>query len=76
MDLDYDPRMLEIVDHAGLDRSALSDLRRELAGVRTLEDVIRSCGAAGLVEVVTQDEYIYDVVVRWREATHLVFDST
>ena len=74
--MDYGRRMLEIVDHAGLDRSGLAELRRELAGIQTLEDVIRSCGAGGLVEVVTQDEYTHDVVVRWREATHLVFDST
>jgi len=43
----------------------------------TLEDVLAWCQATGgeLVEVVVQDEYTHDVVVRAR-AGYLVFDST
>ncbi len=43
----------------------------------TLDDVLRWCAATGgeLVEVIVQDEYTHDVVVR--AAPHyLVFDST
>ena len=47
--------------------------------VRTLEDVLRLLGAlqqrAALEEVVTQDEYTHDVVVRWTPH-YLVFDTT
>lgn len=47
--------------------------------VRTLEDVLRLLSAmqqrAALEEVVTQDEYTHDVVVRW-PPHYLVFDTT
>lgn len=47
--------------------------------VRTLEDVLHLLGAvqqrAALEEVVTQDEYTHDVVVRW-PPHYLVFDTT
>jgi hypothetical protein len=54
-------------------------LRCRFGRVRTLEDLVRLLGAvqprAALEEVVTQDEYTHDVIVRW--APHyLVFDTT
>ncbi len=52
----------------------------ELPPLRTLEAVIRWAGAATppkpIVDVVVQDEYTHDVVVRHEGETHLVFDTT
>lgn len=74
-------------------RTALTDdelaaLQRRLGRVRTLEDVLRILPTqprAALDEVVTQDEYTHDVIVRWPSAAppatsaaprYLVFDTT
>lgn len=54
-------------------------IQARFARVRTLEDVLRILTAmqqrAALEEVVTQDEYTHDVVVRW-PPHYLVFDTT
>ena len=46
--------------------------------LRTLEDVVRWTLATGgeVLEVVHQDEYTLDVVVRRRDRRFLVFDTT
>ena len=46
--------------------------------LRTLEDVVRWTLATGasIVEVVHQDEYTLDVVVRRNDARFLVYDTT
>ena len=41
----------------------------------TLEEVLRWGGAA-LVEIITQDEYTHDVVLRWDDGVFLVYDTT
>jgi hypothetical protein len=52
----------------------------DLPALRTLEEVIRWAAALDpprlITDVVTQDEYTHDVVLRWDESTHLVFDTT
>lgn len=52
----------------------------ELHGLRTLEAVLGWMRAQHperhVSDIVTQDEYTHDVVVRWDEATWLVFDTT
>jgi hypothetical protein len=70
----------------GLDEAAA--LRGRLSRVRTLEDVLRILPTqprAALDEVVTQDEYTHDVIIRWPAAPpaatsapprYLVFDTT
>ena len=72
--------MLEVLDHAGLPQTELADLRRRLADVRTLEDVVRwGLGASPpheIVQVVTQDEYTHDVILHWRGEMYLIFDAT
>ena len=56
-----------------------SDLLSEVESFRTLEDVMRWAFArkppAQLHEVVTQDEFTHDVVIRASEAVFLVFDT-
>jgi hypothetical protein len=46
--------------------------------VRSLEEVLVDMRARGhtLVEIVTQDEYTHDVVVRAEGERHLVYDTT
>jgi hypothetical protein len=67
-------------DHVGLlfaDRRALD---RELAELVSLHDVVRSGLVAvpprEVVDVVVQDEFTHDVVVRWSDRLYLVFDTT
>lgn len=54
-------------------------IKARFGRIRTLEDVLRLLSAlqqrAALEEVVTQDEYTHDVVVRW-PPHYLVFDTT
>ena len=58
----------------------LAQFRVALGNVRTLGavlDWLRVQAPPRLVhEVVTQDEYTHDVVVRWNERLSLVFDAT
>ena len=49
-------------------------LDAQVAGLATLEDVIRRPGFA-LVDVIVQDEYTHDVIVATGGA-YLVFDTT
>ena len=46
--------------------------------LRTLEELLMWCRAvrAELVEVIVQDEFTHDVIVREAAGTYLVFDST
>ncbi len=46
--------------------------------LRTLEELLAWCHASGaeLVEVIVQDEYTHDVVVRERSGGYLCFDTT
>ena len=50
----------------------------ELPRLDTLEDVLAWCHASGhaLVDVIVQDEYTHDVIVRAREPSFVVFDTT
>lgn len=70
----------ELIDRAGLPEPRLSELRAAISELPTLEEVLqwalRSSPPYELVEVVTQDEYTHDVILRWRDGRHLVFDAT
>ena len=50
----------------------------ELPPLRTLEAVLAWLRAHDrtITDVITQDEYTHDVVVRWAEDVVLVFDTT
>ena len=56
-----------------------SDIISEVESFRTLEDVMRWAFArkppAQLHEVVTQDEFTHDIVIRASEDVFLVFDA-
>ena len=56
-----------------------NDLLSEVESFRTLEDVMRWAFArkppTQLHEVVTQDEFTHDIVIRASEALFLVFDT-
>jgi hypothetical protein len=70
----------DVSDHAGVAAEVLAAVRRVAADQRTLGDVLDWCRAHGLPprwpEVVTQDEYTHDVIVPYRDALYLVYDTT
>lgn len=70
----------DVSDNAGLAAEDLAAVRRLAAEQRTLGDVLDWCRAHRLLprwpEVVTQDEYTHDVIVPYRDALHLVYDTT
>lgn len=55
-------------------------LAAELHGLHTLEDVLGWLRVQHperhVTDIVTQDEYTHDVVVKWDDATWLAFDTT
>ncbi|MFT3769460.1 MAG: hypothetical protein QM820_28820 [Minicystis sp.] len=70
--------MIEVREGVSPDR--VDDVAAVIAGQKTLEDVVR-WGLAQkpprLVEdVVVQDEYTHDVVIRWADGLYLVYDTT
>ena len=75
---------IELDDRVGLAPELRAELERALARQGMLADVVRwACEQsppAELVEVVQQDEYTLDVIVRWRppaaDPVHLVYDTT
>ena len=64
-----------LTDHAGLGAEALAAVRADVETHATLERVLAfTRGAAD--EIVTQDEYTHDVVVRYRDTgLYLVYDT-
>lgn len=58
----------------------VSDLAVALEGVTSLEGALRWAASEtprrDIEEIVTQDEYTHDVVMRWRDDWYLVFDVT
>jgi hypothetical protein len=68
-----------VTDHAALPAASLAALRRDLAKLSSLADVVRWGLAASppalVADVVVQDEYTHDVILPWG-AHHLVFDTT
>jgi hypothetical protein len=57
------------------DRQAIE---REVAGFRLLEELVRwgFANERPIIDVVVQDEYTHDVIVRWSDRLVLVFDAT
>ncbi len=70
--------MIELSE--GLATAVGVEIAAIIAGQKTLEDVVRWALAQSpprLVEdVVVQDEYTHDVVLRWGEDIFLVYDTT
>lgn len=67
-----------LTDRAGLAPAELAELAAIVAEHRTLGVVARWCGARrqALLDVITQDEYTHDVIVRVRDGVFLVYDTT
>lgn len=65
-------------DRAGLPEDERAALERALASQKILADVVRWCAGRGtpIADVITQDEYTHDIVVPYRDALHLVYDTT
>lgn len=73
-------RVTEVFDRAGTAPAVLAPLRRELAPLRNLGDVLTWARTLDppvtAPAVVTQDEYTHDVLVPWRDGLTLAFDVT
>jgi len=67
-----------LTDRAGLDAARLAALQEQIADHRTLEAVVRWGLALGhaIADVVAQDEYSQDVVLRLAGDLYLVYDAT
>lgn len=63
-----------IYNYAGISKDELSALSAELAGRENLLQIMAWNSA--VVDVVVQDEFTHDVVIRWRDDLFLVFDAT
>lgn len=75
---------MKVVNRAGVPLSELASIELEVAGHRTLQQVLawgltRQMGKSRhqvISKVVTQDEYTHDVVVPWREELVLAYGTT
>lgn len=75
---------MRVVDCAGLTPEQLASIGRELSGQQNLNDVMRWALAqprgsflpSVVAEVIVQDEFTHDVIVPWRDALVLVYDTT
>ena len=67
-----------LTDHAALGAEALAAVRADVEPLTTLERVLAwtRSAASTVAEIVTQDEYTHDVVVRYRDGLYLVYDTT
>ena len=73
-------RSVPVSAHEGVAPGDLDRLAGALAELRTLGDVLASLRAQdpprAVSEIVTQDEYTHDVIVRWTDELWLAFDTT
>jgi len=71
---------VELDDRVGLAEAERAALEALIAGHHTLAEVLRWAldhePPRLVAEVVVQDEYTHDVVLPYRDALHLVYDTT
>lgn len=71
---------MAIDERASLDPETRASLEATAGQHRTLEEVVRwgllRRPPAPVVDVVIQDEYTHDVVVRYNDGIYLVYDTT
>lgn len=73
-------RAMDVTDRVGLDPHTLDAIVATVTPHTTLERVVAwglaQPDARWIHDVVVQDEYTHDVVMRWRERLVLVYDTT
>jgi hypothetical protein len=73
-------RRVEITEPTHIPEDVLSMLRGQVVERATLEEVVRWAlmrrEPFPVVDVIVQDEYTHDVVIRVRGDVYLVFDTT
>jgi hypothetical protein len=71
---------MDVIDYAGLSVERHASLVRDISRLTTLQDVVRwgfsLTPPSDVADVVIQDEYTHDVVLRWTSGSFLVFDTT
>ena len=72
--------MVPLYDHANLAAQVRRELAAAVATLPTLQEVIQwglsLPEESTILDVVVQDEYTHDVVMKWRDSYHVVFDAT
>lgn len=75
----YAPRV-DVELRASIPGGTLAGIRSFVAGQNCLHDVVVAGLASepqrGVCNVVVQDEYTHDVVVKWSDGVYLVYDTT
>jgi hypothetical protein len=73
-------RQITLYDHAGLSPAEQAALTAIVQSLRTLADVLawapKQAPPRTVAEIVTQDEYTYDVVLQANGQPYLAFDTT
>lgn len=76
----YAREMVPLTDCADLGAEDRDGLQVAVARLVTLEDVIHwglsLPGQQTVLDVIVQDEYTHDVIMKWRDDFHVVFDTT
>ena len=75
---------MRVVNHANLEPREVARIERELAGQQNLNDVMRWALShpkgvfipSVVAQVIVQDEFTHDVIVRQRADGYLCFDTT
>lgn len=73
-------RAIPLHDYAGLPPTEHATLEAAVQGLRTLADVLawapKQAPPRSVAEIVTQDEYTHDVVLKASGQPYLAFDTT
>jgi hypothetical protein len=71
---------VKLTDDGGLEHPERQALLEALKPMRMLEELVRwgfaQSPPLNIQDVIVQDEYSHDVVMRWRSGRYLVFDTT
>lgn len=71
---------MDLADHSLLSPQQREALLAELSGCATVQEVVRWAFALSppgeVCEVVIQDEYSHDLVLRFRDGRYLAFDTS
>lgn len=75
---------MQITNRANLPPSKIAQIKAELTGQQTLNDVMRwalahppgTFAPTVVAQVIVQDEFTHDVIVPYRDGLVLVYDTT
>ena len=68
--------MISVYNHTHLTSEVIHAITNEVAHINSLERLLAHHGAEKIVNMVSQDEFTVDVMVKYAESIYLVYDST